>query len=177
MILFGTTKDIGFELDTVFVVKTFESALSIFTKKGQNYSRIYHEETLEQLGETYLCPNHSNDKRLYHGQTWWDNKKYFSFVPCKVATGEVFQKALLPIPPLAKQKVGHPFQHLSKIDHIELWHSIVDEVLKQGFCLGIRFAEPISNDKLLSEYISKQPLQKNECGNKIQKMYDRKGCK
>jgi len=47
LILFGTTKDIGFELDTVFVVKTFESALSVFTNKGHNYSRVYHEETLE----------------------------------------------------------------------------------------------------------------------------------
>lgn len=177
LILFGTTKDIGFELDTVFVVKTFESALSVFTNNGQNYSRVYHEETLEQLGETYLGPNHSMDKKLYHGQTWWDNKEYFSFVPCKVATSETFQKALLPIPPMAKQKVGHPFHHLSKYDHIELWHFIVNEVLKQGFCLGIRFAEPICNDKLLIGYISKQQIQKDGCGNDIQRKNDKKGCK
>lgn len=177
LILFGTTKDIGFELDTVFVVKTFESAQSVFMNKGKNYSRVYHEETLERLDETYLGPNPSKKKRLYHGQTWWDSKEYFSFVPCKVDKGEVFQKAILPIPPMAKQKVGHPYKHLSKLDHLALWHFIVNEVIKQGFCLGIRFTEPIVNDKILSGFISKQPLSKASCGNVIQEINNRKGCK
>ena len=176
LILFGTTKDIGFELDTVFVVKTFEPAQSVFSNKGKDYSRVYYEETLEQLGETYLGPNPSKYERLYDSQTWWDNKGYFSFVPCKVATGEVFQKAILPIPPMAKQKVGHPYQHLSNLDHIELWYFVVNEVIKQGFCLGIRFTEPIQNDKILSGFISKQPLEKAESGNGIQRITVRKGC-
>lgn len=177
LILFGTTKDIGFELDTVFVVKTFESAQSVFKNKGQNYSKVYHEETLEQLGETYLGPNHSIEKRLYHGQTWWDNKDYFSFVPCKVDKAEAFQKAILPIPPMAKQKVGHPYQHLNKLDHIALWHFIVNEVVKQGFCLGIRFTEPVRNDKILSGFVSKLTKQKASCGTEVQRINARRGCK
>jgi hypothetical protein len=177
LILFGTTKDIGFELDTVFVVKAFESAQSVFSNKGKNYSRVYYEETLEQLGETYLGPNPSKVKRLYQGQTWWGNKDYFSFVPCKVDKAEAFQKAILPIPPMAKQKVGHPHQHLNKLDHIALWHFIVYEVLKQGFCLGIRFSEPIRNDKILSGFVQKQITKKASCGSDAQRINARKGCK
>ena len=177
LILFGTTKDIGFELDTVFVIKNFETAQSVFSNKGKNYSRVYHEETLEQLDNTYLGPNPSKVKRLYQSQTWWDNKEYFSFVPCKVNSGGVFQKTMLPIPPMAKQKVGHPFQHLNNLNHIALWHFIVNEVIKQGFCLGIRFSEPTRNDKILYEFISKQPFQKTACGSNIQRAITRKGCK
>jgi len=177
LILFGTTKDIGYELDTVFVVKTFETAQSVFSNKGKNYSRVYHEETLEQLDNTYLGPNPSKVKRLYQGQTWWDNKEYFSFVPCKVTSGGAYQRAVLPIPPMAKQKVGHPFQHLNSLDHTTLWHFIINEVIRQGFSLGIRFSEPIWNDKILSGFISKQPLQGVNCGSDIQKVIIRKGCK
>lgn len=90
MVLFGTTKNFGFELDTVFIVKTFEPAQSVFNSKGRKYSQVYLEETLEQLEETYFGPKFSKHKKLYHGLTWRDNKRYFSFVPCKLDNGEGF---------------------------------------------------------------------------------------
>jgi hypothetical protein len=176
LILFGTTTNNGFELDTVFVVKTNESAKSVYSNKGKNYSVVYHEETLEQLEETYLGPNHSMINRLYHGQTWWENKEYFSFVPCKINNKEPFHKVKLPVPPMAKQKVGHPYHHLNRFDHIELWQFVVDEVIKQGFYLGIRFTEPVQNDKLLSGINYKLPRQKSNCITDIQKNEYRKSC-
>jgi hypothetical protein len=177
IVLFGTTKDIGFELDTVFVVKTFESALSVFSNKAKNYSPVYQEETLELLEETYLSPNPSTRKKLYHSQTWWDNKEYFSFVPCKPDMNDGFKKALLPIPPMARQKVGHPFQHLNDVDHFSLWRFIVNEVIKQGFCLGVKFFEPVRNDNILNGFIHKQASIIPSCGGDNHQFALKKSCK
>jgi len=176
MILFGTTKDIGFELDTVFIVKKFESAYSVFSNAGTNYSPVYIEETLKQLAETYMGPVPSLNKRLYHSQSWWDNNEYFSFVPCKLDDNKGFQKALLPIPPMAKQKVGHPYQHLNQVSHITLWNFIVDEVLTQGFCLGVKFTEPILNDKILNGMIFIKSLTNAKCGADSKKITPKKSC-
>lgn len=152
LILFGTTKEIGFELDTVFVVKTHESSQSIFTNNAENYSKIFREETLEKLGNIYLGPNPSKKKNLYHGQTWWDNKDYFSFVPCQTSNIGGFKKVILPIPPMTKQKIGHPYKHFYNIHHYKLWELVVNEVFEQGFSLGIRFEEPLINNEVLNGF-------------------------
>ena len=86
LILFGTTTKIGFLLDTVFVVKTNETAVCVSNNNAINYSNVYREETLEQLGSTYLGTNPSVVNKIYHCQTWWDCNEYFSFVPCKIAS-------------------------------------------------------------------------------------------
>jgi hypothetical protein len=157
LILFGTTKDIGFELDTVFVVRNHESAQNVYLNNASNYTLIYREETLEQLGQTYLGPNPSLNNKIHRGQTWWENKDYFSFVPCKVDNGLSFKKVVLQIPPMGKQKVGHPYHHFDNINHIQLWKLIVKEVLKQGFYLGIRFNEPQINNAILNGFNHHQP--------------------
>ena len=145
LILFGTTNDTGFELDTVFVVKCNESAKNILENNVKNYTKVYFEETILPLGQRYF----ESKKMLYHGQSWFNNKEYFSFVPCKTEIKKDFQKAVLPIPPFAKQKVGHPFRHFDMIDHLKLWKFVVEQVLKQGFSLGVKFKEPRTNNKLL----------------------------
>lgn len=145
LVFFGTTTDKGFELDTVFVVKSHETAESVFNASAAEYSETYKEQTLVRLGETYSGPNYSTYKKIYRGLMWWDNPRYFSFVPCTQNYQKQPTKVVLPIPPFSTQKVGHPFSHLEKYDHEFLWTSLVDEVLKQGFCLGICFTEPTSS--------------------------------
>lgn len=163
LILFGTTKDIGFELDTVFVVRNHESAQNVYLNNASNYTLVYYEETLKQLGQPYLGPNPSLYNKIYRGQTWWENKDYFSFVPCNVDDGIGFKKVVLPIPPSGKQKVGHPYHHFDNINHIQLWKLIVKEVFRQGFYLGIRFDEPQINNAILNGFNHRQPKTKSPC--------------
>jgi len=177
MILFGTTKDAGFELDTVFIVKSYEKAQSVSQNNGENYSLVYREETLDRLEETYLGPNPSKLKRLYQSKTWWDNRDYFSFVPCRIDTNEGFQKALMPIPPFAKQKVGHPYQQFDKMDHVKLWNFVVSEVLKQGFFLGIRFEEPKISNEVLKGLTINQPNSNGRCNDSSRGVTTPRGCR
>jgi len=145
LVFFGTTTDKGFELDTVFAVKSHETAESVFKTSAAAYSDTYKEQTLARLGEAYYGPNYSAYKKIYRSLTWWDNQSYFSFVPCRRHHLLEATKVVLPTPPFSKQKVGHPFSHLENVNHVLLWKSVVDEVLKQGFCLGIRLTEPSSS--------------------------------
>lgn len=163
LILFGTTMGVGFELDTVFVVRNHVSAQNVCLNKASNYSLVYYEETLKQLGQTYLGPNPSLHHRIYHGQTWWENKDYFSFVPCKVDNGIGFKKVVLQIPLMGKQKVGHPYHHFDNINHLKLWELIVKEVFRQGFYLGIRFDEPQINNAILNGFNHNLPKTKSPC--------------
>lgn len=177
LILFGTTKDAGFELDTVYIVKSYETAQSVFLNNAENYSIVYREETLERLEETYLGPNPSRQKRLYRSKTWWDDKNYFSFVPCRIDDNKGFEKALLLIPPFAKQKVGHPYKQFDKTNHVKLWEFIVSEVLKQGFYLGIRFKEPDINNTLLTGSKHKNTKTNIDFQTGNPKSRKQKGCK
>lgn len=143
LILFGTTYDKGFMLDTVFVVKSWETAINVNTNNASNYTQVYREETLEQIGEKYLGPRPSLKSRLYLSRTWWDDndeKSLFSYVPCKVDGDKGFHKVVIPIPPMAKQKVGHPFDHLDSPRRV--WDYVTKMVLQQGFYLGLKFDEP-----------------------------------
>src|SRR5450759_417492 len=177
LILFGTTKDIGFELDTVFVVRNHESAQNVYLNNASNYTLVYHEETLEQLGQTYLGLNPSLYNKIYRGQTWRENKDYFSFVPCKVDDGIGFKKVVLRIPPMGKQKVGHPYQHFDNINNIQLWKFIVKEVFRQGFYLGIRFDEPQINNAILNGFNHHQSKTKSPCNDNNHLTRMESGCK
>ncbi len=158
LILFGTTTNIGFLLDTVFVVKTHETATCVSNNNAINYTNVYREETLEQLGSTYLGTNPSAINKIYHSQTWWDCNEYFSFVPCKIASSNCYSKAILNFPWMAKQKVGHPFKHFANRKPIDIWKDIVYSVLKQEFSLGVKFYEPNTNIILTNN--QNQPITK-----------------
>ncbi|GAB6278142.1 MAG: hypothetical protein STSR0006_01370 [Lentimicrobium sp.] len=159
LILFGTTTKVGFLLDTVFVVKSKEIAKNVFLNNAANYNQVYREETIEQLGETYLGPNYSRNNCIYHSHTWWNKQNneykefdYFSYVPCRI-NDETYDKAIIPIPPMAKQRVGHPYRHLNPPNEEwtspkKVWDYITKEVIKQGLYLGIRLEEPKINNAL-----------------------------
>jgi hypothetical protein len=142
LVFFGTTTAKGFELDTVFVVKSYETAESVFNTSAAAYSDTYKEQTLTRLGETYLSPKYSAYKRIYRSITWWDNPNYFSFVPCRLEHQKNPFKVVLPIPPFSRQKVGHPLSHLERWNHFSLWTWVVEEVIRQNFFLAISFKEP-----------------------------------
>jgi len=158
LILFGTTTNIGFLLDTVFVVKTHETATTIFTNNAANYTNVYREETLEQLGNTYLGPNPSTKNKIYQSQTWWDCNNYFSFVPCKIDSSNCYSKAILNFSWFSKCKVGHPYNHFNNRKSIDIWKDIVDSVLKQGFLLGVKFDEPNTSNLMMTN--NNQPITK-----------------
>jgi hypothetical protein len=148
LILFGTTTKFGFLLDTVFVIKSNESAEIVRNTNGSGYSQTYKEETLDQLCE-YLkvpyCPN--NNIKLYRGQTFGECNEYFSFVPCRREELGPFKKNLLDynsFPWLSKCTQGHPYKHLMERKPKDIWKEIVSFVLGKQFLLGIQFAEPIS---------------------------------
>jgi hypothetical protein len=145
LILFGTTTNDGFLLDTVFIVKTHETAVSVCGNNAINYTNVYREETLEQLGSIYLGHNPSATNKIYSGQTWWDCNEYFSFVPCQISTSNCYNKAILDFTLMSKQKVGHPYKHFANKNPIDIWKYVVNSVLEQGFLLGVKFDEPNTN--------------------------------
>jgi hypothetical protein len=166
LILFGTTTKVGFLLDTVFVVKSSVQAVNVHLNNAANYTQVYREETIEQLGQIYLGPNYSRTNSIYHSYTWWDKQKkeskefdYFSYVPCRI-DDVTNNKAIIPIPPMAKQWAGHPYKHLNPphkkwTSPKKVWDYITDQVIKQGFYLGIRFEEPKINNGLACGKASK----------------------
>jgi hypothetical protein len=146
LILFGTTTKFGFLLDTVFVIKSNESAEIVRNTNGSGYSQTYKEETLDQLCE-YLkvpyCPN--NNIKLYRGQTLGECNNYYSYVPCREEVKGPFNKVLLnykSFPWLSKCTQGHPYKHLIGRDPINIWNDITRFLLGQKFYLGIQFEEP-----------------------------------
>jgi hypothetical protein len=149
LILFGSTyPSLGkFYIDTVFVVKTYESAIDVCANSAANYTRTYKEQTLDRLGKEYRGRNPSSNKKLYHGKTWYDNSEYFSFVPCKLRQElNGFERFYLelknPIFQLSKNPTGKSFLKNCAHSPEELWKQIVVEAVKQGFVLGINFSEP-----------------------------------
>ena len=157
MILFGTTTNKGFELDTVFIVKNFEKAESVAYNNGKNFTQTYKEATLEQLGCCYLGENPSKKNKIYNSRTWWDDvdKNFFSYVPCKLGDNKR-KKVLIPFEiydihrslSLSEQKIGHPYKHFLDFKVQDVWQYITDIVIQQGFYLGIKLYEPILNNSL-----------------------------
>jgi hypothetical protein len=182
LILFGSvypTKN-AFYLDTVFVVKSHETASEICYNGACNYSLTFREETLEQLENEYLGPNPSLSKKLYHGLAWWDNKEYFSFVPCRLQGNESFDRFKLdlndPWYNLSSNPTGKSFMRNCKGSHQETWKRIAEMAIEQGFYLAIRLNEPSKNDEILSGFIINQSTSKRTCGKKVSSPPKAKGC-
>jgi hypothetical protein len=152
VILFGSTyPSLGlFYLDTVFVVKSHETAISVFKNGAKNYTKTYIKETLEQLGNEYIGVTPSKltkYKKLYHGQSWYENTRLFSFVPCKISKEEAgFERLALslndPILKLSKNATGKSFLPHCNLSPQEVWNYICKNAIEQGFLLGIKFNEP-----------------------------------
>lgn len=152
LILFGSTfPSIGkFYIDTVFVIKNNIPAADVYSTGATEYSQTYIETTLEQLPEYLKVPHSpSENHKLYHSQTWWDNKEYFSFVPCKLNFGDNgFERLSIdlnnPIFNLSSNPTGKSFLKDCNLTPKQLWNEIMKITQEQGFKLGVRFTEPKS---------------------------------
>ncbi|MCS7054535.1 MAG: hypothetical protein NZM09_12505, partial [Ignavibacterium sp.] len=129
------------------------SSANIQLTKGINYSQVYKEETLEQLNEYLKKPRYRNNKRVYHSKTWWDDNDYFSFVPCKLSYNKVgFERLFIELNnqtfQLSSNPTGKSFLRKCPLSSRDLWKEIVRISLEQGFVLGVKFDEPLSNNLL-----------------------------
>lgn len=157
LILFGTVlPKLGkLYIDTVFVVKDHNLSKNVQKTNGAHYSRVYKEETLEQLIE-YLKTskfNKNNNNRVYHSKTWWDDREYFSFVPCKLSYDNIgFERLFIELSnqtfQLSSNPTGISFLKRCRLSSQELWKEIVRISLEQGFKLGVKFDEPTYNNIL-----------------------------
>jgi len=150
LILFGTVYPSlnKFYIDTIFVVKYFIPSTHVQDTKGVCYSQVYIEETLEQLNE-YLRPpiRTNNPHKIYHSKTWWDDKEYFSFVPCKLSPGQNgFERLYIFLDntkfQLSRNPRGKCYLINSPLNSRQLWREVVELCQQQGFKLGIKFDEP-----------------------------------
>jgi len=123
------------------------------------------------LGCLYLGSHPSLKHRIYRSKTWWEseNKDFFSYVPCKVDSGSLTDKALIPFELngkklMARQKVGHPYKHFASYSIKKVWKTITNLVLEQDFYLGVRISEPQINNALAR--ISVEEKQDNGCSSK-----------
>jgi len=155
IILFGTTvPSLGkFYIDTVFVVKDFESSSNVQATVGVRYSQVYKEETLEQLNEYLKPPTKTNNNKIYNSKTWWDDKDYFSFVPCKLSSEQYgFERLFISLNnqifQLSSNPTGKSFLKKCDLSSRDLWKEIIKLSIEQGFKLGVKFEEPIFNNCL-----------------------------
>lgn len=154
LILFGGIHQGDFWLDTVFVVKDGlkykgcdcqNQEMQAFL--GADYP-FFHAATLKPIAASRdMQQRHYT---LYHGQNWWENQNYFSFVPCDVnerafskvrLTSEMIQnlgKGTLTFKVLGEYEEPNPTPQA-------VWEKIVDEVFAQGLSLGVRFDNVLSD--------------------------------
>jgi len=142
-----------FYIDTVFVINYRNTAINVNANRGTGYSQTYKEETLEQLQEYLGVPFIATNKKLYHSQTWWDNKKYFSYVPCKLEhDGNGFERLYIylndPLFNLSDNPTGKSYLRNCNLSPMDLWHEIVNKAKEQKFKLGLRFDEPTRSSVL-----------------------------
>jgi len=149
LILFGTVVPSlnKFYIDTVYVIKDHDTSTNVQVTGGANYSKVYKEETLEQLNQYLKKPTFTNNNRVYHSKTWWDDKEFFSFVPCKLSYDNIgFERLFLDLNnqifQLSRNPTGKSFLGRCRLSPKDLWKEIVKISKEQGFKLGVKFDEP-----------------------------------
>lgn len=157
LILFGTVVPSlnKFYIDTVFIIKDHNSSANVQATGGATYSQVYKEETLEQLNEYLKVPTYANNNKVYQSKTWWDDKEYFSFVPCKLDYKNVgFERLFIKLSnqtfQLSRNPTGKSFLRNCFLSSQDLWKEIVRISIEQGFVLGIKFDEP-TFDKIIND--------------------------
>ena len=159
IILFGTERANGFNLDTVFVVKESFS---------QNEVLNISKDLPKQLKDTNLMVNDlmiDEDKdfnRFYKGVNFYDNKEFFSYVPCKPynSLSESHGRPIISWEDFKLQKPGARTvcTPILKDKYVEnslpieeaknYWEKITNECIKQGFSLGFDLElPPLINQK------------------------------
>lgn len=151
LILFGTVypKINRFYIDTVYVVKDHVPASQVYSNCGNEFSKVYIEETLDRLGQYLGEANEKDIKqrervKLYSCLTWWDNKEYFSYVPCKLDdNNHGFERFYIELDDSEYNfKPYSRGKYYLEGDSKLLWRKITLQAINQGFKLGIRFTEP-----------------------------------
>ena len=147
LILFGSAKKHGFELDTVFVVGAHFPAKFVNSLYMLMYSNTYIDTVLSQLNGMYLGDNPSEVNRIYHSETWYRNKDYFSYVPvkstCQQRRKGFYDKVIIPYDIMSEVTQGHIYNKFKDKDPQEIWYKITQLVLEQKFYLGILFPEEL----------------------------------
>jgi hypothetical protein len=158
LILFGSTyrKQNKFYIDTVFVIKDGKKAIDVHSEEMIGYSPMYIQQTLKRIPEYSSGVGRRKSITLYDSQTWWDNKDYFSFVPCKLNhDGTGFERLAIylnePKFDLSSNSTGVSYLRDCYLKPIELWQEIVKKAIEQGFQLGIQFEEPPTDSTFNSE--------------------------
>jgi hypothetical protein len=148
LILFGSSYSYGFVLDTVFVVGSCETKKSVYENDAKNYTEIYRNATLQHIG--YLNNNEPNNKSIYSGVTYSENKEIFSYAPCKSMSKD--NEVGFPRVTFDFNELGLDFcsnyscvKYLSKdrSQTYNIWKKITDKVIKDGYSLGLNFEEPL----------------------------------
>ncbi len=165
VILFGSRKDMKFVLDTVFVVKDWESW------SGSSGLRRLQRSSDERITETYkrvsIAPminpsdlnrsrDHScvegggsdsddTDLRLYFGAMHRDRKDFngcFSYVPCVPGEAELFARPTIELPGISHgqtqkfQVLGTGFETVA-----DYWKRVVAQVKQAGLSMAIEIDE------------------------------------
>jgi hypothetical protein len=150
LILFGSSFGHGFALDTMMVVGSYQTAQEVSQTNASHYSDVYRQTTLEQLGATYLGAGPDSRHRLYSGKTWHQDPTFFSYTPCKPDTpdnAQTFPRVMFPFEGMqewgfSSNPTGIKFISEGAASARNIWQTITEHVLSQGYSLGISIEEP-----------------------------------
>ncbi len=165
VVLFGSSKNDEFLLDTVFVVKGYiDHDVSNFEEKLKaNVSSVYWDVTVkpwykgdcgfsgcQKEEKTAGCRGDEKQTwRLYFGATIHDRENdMFSFFPCKPDSEEKgFPRPAIQIQDIINGEItqGKKLNRMYPKDHgriKELWREVVTQVQDKGLALGVYAEEP-----------------------------------
>lgn len=130
---FGTKEDIHFYLDTMFVVENVQSSIL-----SNLYDVVYQESTLKRIGISNFT---KGTLPIHVGKKFSNDGNIFSFFPAKIASNNSFGRPIIDVERLGLQKpgarTGAKSRELNDNESIEeIWKSIVNTILKQGYILG-----------------------------------------
>lgn len=154
IILFGSERNkTDFVIDTVFVVNSKETVAD-YKKQPTLYPQMLRDVTLD------LNEGLEDRHFLYKGMMYdfctekpRNEADIFSFIPCKIDCGITgFERPVINWEKFGLKKPGS-YQVLKEIDFCinfspkyEFWKLLVDDLLQQGFSLGLKLEMPVSND-------------------------------
>lgn len=149
LILFGSTLNKKFVVDTVFVVR---DAQQLILKQPPDIDEAFRVCTVESLLTDADCSG--EEFILYRGATYGDPiNGMYSFVPCRRADSAERRFArppiLLPadyINPKSTQTPSGATKGRSVRDLQECWQSVRQQVLDAGCLLGVSFSTPPLDD-------------------------------
>lgn len=147
VVLFGSTYRHGFALDTVFVVNNAVPSAHVMASPHV-FGKTYQEQTLDRITGDYSKPG--NKYQLYSGQAYDGSTAPFSYSPCRTYNTENakgFPRVILPHSfgrswGFSSYPSGIKYLAQTEQSSLSIWNDVTQEVLKQGYALGVAFTEP-----------------------------------